>query len=171
MRTFEQKIPSLWPEALIALFAVLLQQTGLFDLTIKNATPFYLLPITVAVAMFYGETRGLAFGFCAGMLADSVAVQSTVYNMVFLSIVGFAVGIMAEHIFNKNLPAAGTLSLITSALYFGIIWIFDLLLPDVLGKIYYLLNVSVPSAVYTSLFILPMYYFEKRRFIKKKGEK
>jgi len=156
----KRKVPV--PEIIIAALVYLFHYTGLIDITIKGASPIILLPITVAVAMFYDELVGLLFGLCCGFAMDAVAASTSVFNTIAFMLIGFIAGLLAKRIFNRNLPAAIALTLIREIGYFGIKWLISVIIPDVQGKVYYLLWNLTPCAVYTLIFIIPLYFLEKR---------
>ena len=157
----EKKRRAPWWEALVGLAVYLFHYTGLIDITIYGASPLILLPLTVAVAMFYDETKGLIFGLVCGFAIDAVAGSTSVFNTLMFMFIGFAVGLLAKGIFNCNLPGAIALTFIATVVYFGIKWFITAIIPDVQGKVYYLFWHLTPSAVYTVLFIIPFYFFEK----------
>lgn len=139
----------------------LFHYTGLISFKIGNASPFLFVPLVVAVAMYYGELTGLFYGLFAGLLIDTSASSSFCFNTVFLMLAGFIVGILAEFLFNVNFKASLALSIIVSFFYFGAKWIVFYFIPDVQGKIYFLLQYSLPSAFYTCAFIVPFFFAEK----------
>lgn len=156
----KRKVPV--PEIILAALVYLFHYTGLIDITIKGASPIILLPITVAVAMFYDELVGLLFGLCCGFAMDAVAASTSVFNTIAFMLIGFIAGLLAKRIFNRNLPAAIALTLISETGYFGTKWLISAIIPDVQGKVYYLLWNLTPCAVYTLIFIIPLYFLEKR---------
>ena len=148
-------------EAVVALLIFLFTSSGIITLKIAEAMPFLLLPFVICVAMYKGEVIGLFFGLFCGILADIGFVNDTVFNTVFLSVTGFLIAVLVKYYFNRNLPALIVMTIIVSFLYYGIKWLFGCYFPDVQGKMYFLLNISLPSAFYTSLFSLPFYFLEK----------
>ncbi len=150
-------------ETVLAVLIFLFTSSGLITLKIATATPFLLLPLVVAVAMYKGEAIGLFFGLFCGILADISFVNDTVFNTIFLSVCGFLVGVSVNFFFNRNVWAYIVATVIAAFLYFFIKWLVACYLPDVQGKMYYLLNISLPSAFYTSFFCLPFYFFEKHK--------
>lgn len=149
-------------EIIIAAIVYLFHYTGLIDITIMGASPIILLPITVAVAMFYNELTGLLFGLCCGFAMDAVAASTSVFNTLAFMFIGFLAGLLANRIFNRNLPAAIALTILSEIGYFGTKWLLNAIIPDVQGKVYYLLWNLTPCAVYTLVFIVPLYFLEKR---------
>lgn len=162
----KRKVPVI--EIVIASFVYLFHYTGLIDITIKGASPVILLPITVAVAMFYSELTGLLFGLCCGFAMDAVAASTSVFNTLAFMFIGYITGLLAKRIFNRNLPAAISLTLFSEIGYFGVKWLLVSIIPDVQGKVYHLLWNLTPCAVYTLLFIIPLYFLEKRLHREKK---
>lgn len=156
-------------ESIIAFIIYLFHYTGLIDITIFHASPLILLPLTVAVAMFYNELTGLVFGVACGFAIDAVAASTSVFNTLLFMFIGFAVGLLAKQIFNRNLPGAIALTIMAEIVYFGLKWVATCIIPDVQGKVYYLLWHLTPSAVYTLLFIIPFYFLEKRLHREKKS--
>ena len=93
--------------ALLALFAVILQLSGLGPARILGAHP-ELVPLAVgAVALYAGSVPGTAMGFCTGLLLD-LAVGGTVgVSSLVLSAVGYGVGRYRE----LRDPAHGLMSI------------------------------------------------------------
>lgn len=147
-------------EGIIAFIIYIFHYTDLLDISVYHASPLILLPITVGVAMFYDELTGLIFGLCCGCAMD--AVTGGIYNTLFFMLMGFIVSLLSQRIFNKNLPGAITLTSISTLIYYGLLWFIDYLLPDVQGKVYILLWHYFPSVIYTVLFIIPFYFYEKK---------
>ncbi len=145
----------------IGLLAFFCRYTELVAIKVGDASSFMLLPLVVAVAIFYGEITAMFFGLGFGFLADTVASSSYCFNTLFLCFAGLIAGVLSEYVFNRNLQAAAALSVIAAFVYFGLKWVFFFLFPDVQGKIYFLLQYSLPSAFYTSVLIIPIYFAEK----------
>lgn len=156
----EKKLHFPYFAVVLGLLAFLCRYTGLVSIKIGNATSFLLLPLIVVVAMYYGELTAMFYGLSFGLIVDTVASSSYCYNTVFFLIAGFVAGILSEYVFNSNFKAALALCVIVSFAYFGLKWVFFLFLPDVQGKIYYLLEYSLPSAFYSSVFAVPLYFAE-----------
>lgn len=131
--------------------------TELFPLKIVNAAPMLLVPLTVAIGFFYGEWAGFAAGMVMGILADAVAADTVCFNMIVLMLIGLATGILVNHYINKNIFSALMLSFAAAIIYFLFNWLIFFVAVGFAGKIQYFLYHSIPSAVYTTLFILPAY--------------
>ncbi len=147
----------------IAVYAVLfvifymLTYTEILPLKIGNAAPQLLISITVAVGFFYGEWAGFTAGMIAGVFADAVAADTVCFNMITLMLLGLAVGLMVNHYINKNILSALMLSFAASFIYFFLHWLIFFVFEGIDGVIQYFLYYSLPSLVYSALFILPAY--------------
>ena len=147
--------------AVCGILAFFCRYTGLFVGKIGNASSFIFLPLVVAVAIYYGEITAMFYGLGIGLLADTVASGSYCFNTLFLCFAGLVVGVLSEYVFNRNLQAAAALSVITAFIYFGLKWVFFFFFPDVQGKMFFLLQYCLPSAFFTSVLIVPIYFAEK----------
>ncbi len=134
-----------------------LTYTEVLPLKIVNAAPMLLVPLTVAIGFFYGEWAGFTAGMVMGIFADAVAADTVCFNMIVLMFVGLATGILVNHYINKNILSAIMLSFAASIVYFFLSWLIFFAAAGFAGKIQFFLYHSVPSAVYTALFILPAY--------------
>lgn len=148
-------------ECIIAFLVFIFHYTSLIDISIKNVSPFILLPLIVGISMYRGELCGLIFGAVCGFACDAVSTSTVCFNTLTLMFTGFLVGLLAKNIFNKNLPGAAALSLLSSAAYHFLKWFLTYFLPDVDGKVYVFLWQIIPSAIYTAAFIIPFFYLEK----------
>ena len=140
-----------------------------FSLGIGFAVPIILVPAVVGVAMFFGEWFGFIFGLACGMALDSVTLYSNSLNTFLLMTVGVLVGIITSNYLNVNIFSALVVSFVSSLIYFLVKWFF---LQYLLNKsVLYLWMVSLPSFLYTAVFIVPLFYVFKfihdRPFAKK----
>ncbi len=146
---------------LIALL-YLLRYSGLMTLAIGQAVPITLLPLTVSIAVFFGEWYGAAAGFCAGALMDTSMSGSSCFNTLTVMLIGLIAGILSSYFLNKNIRSAAVLSLGTAFLYLITRQIFFYSFKGIsIGADYYALY-FIPTAVYTALFIIPFYFLEKK---------
>ncbi len=135
------------------------------SLTVFGITPILLIPALIAGTMFFKETFSCVAGFYVGVLLDSVAPTGFFHTAVF-TLLGTVAGILATHLLNKNIRAAALLTLGTSFIYYLSKWFFYICLGNEPMKLKYLLEISLPSCIYTALYIIPFFYLF--RFIYKK---
>lgn len=151
---------------LIFFFVIILDSAKGFDISIKTATPFLILPMLLAFAVFGSITKSAVLGLILGACADSVASESYCFNTIALLVIGTAACLCANNLFNKNIRATVVLSFVFSVIYYFAQWItFHAIGYTSRAALEYLFSFSLPSAIYTSLFIIPFYfifrYFDK----------
>ncbi len=150
----------------VALLLYLLSSTGIVTLQIKNAQPMLLLPLIVSVAMAAREWPGLVFGALCGIMLDITAADSYFFNFLTLAVLGCACGLCCSYLLNDNFYAALVLSLGCAVCYFAAHWIVFYLAVGSPDSLKYLIRYSLPSAIYTTVFIIPFYF--PVRFLSKK---
>ena len=137
----------------------LINYTEILPLRIANASTMPLVAAVVTVAFYYGEWLGFWSGLITGIFADAVSSQLTGFNTILLMLIGLIAGLLMTYILNKNIYAAGVLSLSANILYFGAKWLVEYLFLGSNDAADYLLFYAAPSAVYSALFIIPFYFF------------
>ncbi len=147
--------------ALFLFFVFLLGRIPGLTLKIGEAMPLLIIPALVALCIFYKEWIGFFYGLFVGFLLDSVTVGSNFLSTFSVMVIAVFAGLMASYVININLKAALVLSLICSLLYYFSNWFFLIALSAEQYKLYYLLKISLPGAVYTSVFIIPFFYLFK----------
>ena len=142
--------------------AIFFHTSEIVDISIKTATPFILLPLITAYAIFAPFGLCMAAGLISGALIDSVSTKAYCFNTIALMLIAVLVCIASAYLFNKNLKSAIVLALLTAAFYYIFLWLFFYngtgSMQDSIG---YLLKYALPSAVYSSAFIFPFYYLFK----------
>lgn len=143
-------------------FVCLFFSIGAIDLSIKNATPFTVLSLLTAYALFVSPTRSAVVGLAVGIFLDSTSGSTHCFNSIALMLITLFVCLIANNIFNKNLKASLIISLLAAVSYFVLYWGFFYIIGCSLREsLTYLINYGLPSAVYTAIFILPFYYLFK----------
>ncbi len=153
----------------ILLFSAVLiiHSVDVVDISIKGATPFLILPLLTAFSFFHTFAVSAVTGFICGAFMDSVASGSYCFNSLALMLIAAAVSLFSETLFNRNIFAAVVLSLIASAVYFVALWVvFHAINRSVQDSLWYLLGYGLPSAVYSAVFVIPLFYLY--RFIDNK---
>ena len=151
--------------AVLYLFIFILSRIPGLSLTLFGITPILLIPALVAGAMFFKEIFGMIAGIYVGVLLDSAAATGF-FNTALFTLLGAITGIVAVHLLNRNLRAAVVLTLIISFLYYFSKWFFYILFGNEPQKLDYLLQITIPSCIYTAIFIIPFYFLF--RFIHKR---
>ena len=91
--------------ALYLILTVLLQNTAFARFRILGVHALILPAVVVAVAMFHGALWGGVFGLIAGLLGDMGFPETTVLFLTLLPLLGFAAGMLSEHLVSQTLPA------------------------------------------------------------------
>lgn len=147
---------------LIFFTVILLHYTDLCSINIGRATLLLILPLMTAFSLFHSPIACALTGLFAGIFMDACTIGSYCFNAIILLCIGTFVSVSSNNLFNKNLPSAMVLSLITSAVYFIMQWIVfhtdNVTLDD---SLIYLLRYAFPSAVLSAVFIIPLYYLYK----------
>lgn len=143
---------------------ILLHYSGV-TVKIGTANPFAALALLVAVIMFSNEVTGVLTGALIGIVLDSMTSTPIGFNTITLIIVSFCATLISHYLFNRNLKAAIALCLIFSALYFSARWMTVFALKsDIAASFKYLINYAATSTVYTTVFVIPFFYLEKKLF-------
>ncbi len=147
---------------LVLFFAVIiLHYTDGVNISIATATPMLLIPLLVAFSIFSSVPMAMFVGLICGILADAAASGAICFNALALMLISTFVCALSNNLFNKNIHSASVLSLISCVVYFLMLWLVRHAFSGVENSLSYLLKYALPSAVYTSLFIFPFYYFYK----------
>ena len=150
--------------ALLAFVLLLFHYSGA-SIAISTANPIAVLALLVAIIMYASEVAGVLTGMLLGIILDSVTSTPIGFNTVTLTVISFAAALISHYLFNRNLKAALALCLLFSFAYFFARWIVGFAFTgDTADSFLYLIRYAVPSAIYTTVFIVPFFYLEKRIF-------
>lgn len=133
---------------LITAFIILLQSTGLATFQLGTASAVLSLPLVLYAAFYFGPYGASVLGFLAGAATD-VFSSTLTYNTVFMTVLGFAAGLLMSHYFNRNVAAAAVMNFGSSAVYFFLKWLFVYAFSD-LSAGFVLTRYILPSFLYTS---------------------
>ncbi len=145
----------------IFLLVYLMGRTPFLSFKIGNIAPFLLLSALMALCMFFNEWYGFIFGIVCGILKDCSAVGTGCFNTIALMLIGAVAGFVASRFLNKNFKAAAMLTFVAAILYFALHFTASVLFSAEVNKLGYFLTISLPSAVYSTLFIIPFYFLFK----------
>lgn len=135
------------------------------SVSVFSANPMAALALLAAIIMYSSEIAGVLTGMLIGIVLDSVTSTPVGFNTVTLTVISFAAALVSHYLFNRNLKSALTLCLLFALAYFLARWLVGFAFAgDTKDSFDYLIRYAVPSAVYTTLFIIPFFYLEKRIF-------
>ena len=124
-----------------------------------------LIPLTVCLGMFEGETAGFLYGLFAGALWDIVAARGEGFHSVVLTLTGLACGLFIHYMMRNNLACALALTSAFTLAHNFFYWLFCVALVGIDGSFYALWRYYLLGSVYT-IALTPIFYFIIR-FIKK----
>lgn len=150
---------------LLFLILAFAHNTGFRPFTIGGANPFSVFALLIAFSMFATEWSSCFAGLFLGIFMDSGSANGSIFYTILFFLSALFVAVASRYIFNNNLRAAIVICLICSILLFGTRWlIFYGLNIGAAESIAFLFKSALPSAVYTTVFIIPFYYFERAIF-------
>ena len=141
---------------------LLLQYTDNIEIKISTASVLLILPSLTAFSLFHSPLVSSLAGLFCGIFMDACAARVYCFNSIILICICCFVSLSSSSFFNKNIPSAAVLSLITCSLYFVAEWIvFHTKIENFNDSLIYLLIYALPSAVLSSIFIFPFYFLYK----------
>lgn len=146
---------------LIFILFVLRYSCGV-TLGIGSAVPIILIPLVLSCAIFYSENAAMVAGFFAGVLMDSSASNSSWFNTLFLTLGCLICSVLASRVLNRNFKAAMCLSVGFSFGYFFVKYLIFFVFKGVAVNYDYFILDLIPSAVYTSIWLIPFYFMQKK---------
>ena len=145
--------------ATVVLLAVFLYGSPHINISIKSASPFIFLPLIVAFSTFFEIWQSVAAGLLLGSVADSVSSKGFCANTIVLFCFAVFVCLGTKSLFNKNIKAVVAVCFSLSVIYFLLFWLFFLCGAMTFrenGE--YLLLYAFPSALYSTVFVIPLFY-------------
>ncbi len=129
------------------------------SLAVNGVSPILSLSLLVPFASFFSPIASALAGFLCGAVLDSISADSYCFNSLCLLLLAVLAHLLATHIFNRNLKATLALCLLITFLYHIFYWLlfvaFSISFSD---NLRYLLQMAVPSCVYTAV-ISALFYF------------
>lgn len=140
------------------LVVTLLQNTAGFLPSFFGIRAMPLIPAVVCVAMFERELPGMFFGVFAGLLWDCSAPNGGNFHAAVLTVIAFTCGALITHVMRNNFLTA--LLLCAGALFVheSCCFVRDMVIGGNLDAAYKILTFYIPSAIYSLLFALPIYF-------------
>ncbi len=152
-----------------AMFVVLIlfHYNGVYTIKLGQANPLVVLSLLVAISMFSSELTSALTGFAVGIFMDSVASTPQGFHAILFFIIGLGVSLTVRHLFNNNIMSSIALCVISGTIYYISRWIIDLAFSLLFTEsLSYFIRFALPSVLYTTVFIVPLYYLERYLFNK-----
>lgn len=162
MHIFYRKNALKWlTYALSLLVIVALQTTPHLFPTISNIRPILLVPFVIAVAAREGIGAGGAFGAVAGLFWDLSGIAPFGFHGFFLMVVGILTGILVADVFH---PSPFSVLLFSAGFVFLmelISWFFLDYMTGGQDFVFALLQIILPTTLYSFAFVIPFYFWVK----------
>ena len=143
----------------------ILHYSNLLNLKPFTVNVSLIIPLLAAFSIYHSPMASALTGLLSGIIMDSSASGSYCFNAIILLIIGTFVSVSSNTLFNKNIPSAAVISLISALFYFVMHWAcFHIFSEGINQSLTFLLKHSLPSAIITALFIFPFYFLY--RYIK-----
>ena len=141
----------------IIFFTFLIQSTFLTVVSLEGIMPNLMLIITIALGFLKGEYDGLCVGCMSGFIHDIIFAPYIGGNIFLYGLVGFLVGIICKEFYKENVitPMVVT-AFATLGFEFGN-YILIVLLSGFTNIGYYSFVKIMPSVMYNSLVMIPLY--------------
>lgn len=146
-----------------ALFVLLIAVTAAFQHTagaipaLFGAKAMILIPAVVAVSMFQKSMSGLAFGTFAGILWDFATVRGDGFFSVMLALTGYFTCVLMTYYLRNNIYSAAIISFAANLIINTCYWFVFIFFKGYDEPLKLLLDFYLPSAIYSSVYIL-LYY-------------
>lgn len=143
------------------ILACTIQYNGFFTLKIGNANPMLPLCVLISLSMFNSELESVIAGLFTGMITDSAAATPIGFNTILMMTIALSVSLTVHYFFNNNVRAAAALAVMASLVYFTLRWLLVIFKINIVQNLEYLLRFALPSVVYTTVIVIPLYYFQR----------
>jgi rod shape-determining protein MreD len=142
---------------IVFIFIFVFQFTPFLLPKIFDVGPLLLIPAVICIAMFEGESAGAAFGVIAGLLWDSQSGRLFGFNCLFLMMFGLAVGLLIQNLFRNTVVSTLLFTLFSTIILELLTWYFfyNLYGDNQIG--FALLQIILPTTIYTLILTIPIY--------------
>ncbi|MBR3969203.1 MAG: rod shape-determining protein MreD [Clostridia bacterium] len=148
--------------ALVFIVLFYIQYNGIFSIKIAQANPLLCIAFLVTMCMFCSELTSTITGLVLGIFIDTVTATPPGFNALLLMVLGLAVSLIVKHLFNNNIFSAIALCTMCATIYYLLRWLLHFaFVSSVAENLTYLLQIALPSVLYTVVFAVPFYYFQK----------
>ena len=150
--------------ALAVLLAMIIQYNGTFTVRIGGANPMLPLCICLAFSMLSGEVTGVITSLFIGIVTDSAASTPAYFHTIVFMLFSLSVALTVRYVFNNNVRSAAVIGICDSLLYYLLRFLFCVPKNGAEDSVGYLMQYALPSVIYTSVLVIPIYFFYKWLF-------
>lgn len=147
--------------AVFIVLAAVIQQTDFFFSSVGGARLILLAPLTVVIAMNERSLPALFLGLFAGILWDSASVTVDGFYAVLLASIGFGCCVLVILKLRNNIYSCLLLSFLSLLTVVTVYWLVFYVIKGYGSDFYVYMKYYFASAVYSMIFVLPVYYLVK----------
>ena len=143
----------------LILFVNFIIQSSLFKyIGVFSVRPDTALVIVVCLSFLRTDVEGAFMGLFAGLMKDLIFGRYIGYNALILASAGFFCGKWFKDYFRENYLSPLLLVSVSAFLSEFITFVVNFLLLGQTNTSYYLLKIILPSTLYTTLCVFPLYW-------------
>lgn len=143
--------------AILLIINFVLQSTVFHFIEIRGIMPNTAIIFIVSFALLRGSLCGAVSGFFSGLLYDVLFGASIGYYALLNMIIGWLCGKFNTNFYRENYLLPALLSAAGVMVYESIIYITHIFMSGSFMYTYFLFNKILPEAVYTLVFVIPVY--------------
>ena len=155
--------------ALTIIIFVSLQVTLCDKIAIKGIVPNIVLPLVVALSVIEGPVTGALAGLIFGLFSDSLSSGISIIHSLTYMYLAIIFGNITNVYLRKNLGTAMLFTFIGIVILDECIHFLHFAIWGVSGVFSALFYPILPTAVYSTLIGIPLYYFVKKFLCKNNG--
>ncbi|MBE6008534.1 MAG: rod shape-determining protein MreD [Lachnospiraceae bacterium] len=142
---------------LLIIINIVIQSTLLQHIAIRGVIPNTAVIMIVSFALLRGSVSGAATGFFAGLLCDILFGNTFGFYALLGTVTGWICGSFNTNFYRENYFLPAVLSCASVFLYDCAIYLFGIVQGISFSYISLLFNIILPEAVYTAVFVIPVY--------------
>ena len=142
---------------LLIIINIVIQSTLLQHIAIRGVIPNTAVIIIVSFALLRGSVSGAAAGFFSGLLYDVLFGNTMGFYALLGMAAGWLCGKFNTNFYRENYFLPAVLSCAAVLLYDSTVYLFGIVQGIGFSYISILFNIVLPEAVYTAVFVIPVY--------------
>ena len=142
---------------LVIIINIVIQSTLLQHISIRGVMPNTALIIIVSFALLRGSVGGAAAGFFSGLLYDVLFGNTVGFYALLGMSAGWLCGKFNTNFYRENYFLPAVLSCCAVFFYDCALYLYGIVQGISFSYISLLFNIILPEAVYTAVFVIPVY--------------
>lgn len=154
-----RKVRTIIITALLILLCFVLQCTVFRMFLFAGIGPNLMIGLTVSMSLMFGDRKGLAIGFCCGLLCDIFFGSALGFYALIYAFIGYLSGKFERLIYPDDMKLPSLTILGGDFIYGCLCFFFQFMIYGKLYFRYFLLHFVLPEMLYTLLVSLLLYPF------------